>query len=356
MTTLMACYQTEFSSSAGWSYEPGEGQSGNGQISDGVLRATGGCWWSPPIELEPLQVFQVDLRVEAPQQLWWAAKHFDAEGEPVIADHYADITPETSGDYRSFFRVPERAATTKLLFHAKADTSWQLHELSVQPATHQALTDWWDELLASFPPLAVEPAEDRWELLPRTHAAFASGDALRVVMLGDSIINDIGNSVFELPLKAAQGVDWQVIASVRGSTGCGYYVNNLDAFVHAYDPDLVIIGGRSQTADIADIETVVNRLAPRYDVLLMSAGWAAAKDGIIRWQSSLPPQPGEYGDHLQSIATRQGVALFDLEGILQAYANKHDFDCRQTLRDPVHCNDLGRAFYGTVLTTWFGQP
>jgi len=72
---------------------------------------------------------------------------------------------------------------------------------------------------------------------------------LRIVLLGDSIIGDIGASKFELLLQRMYpGCKIDKSVSSRGSTGCWWYKdeNRVQEYVLRHHPDLLIIGGHQR--------------------------------------------------------------------------------------------------------------
>ena len=99
---------------------------------------------------------------------------------------------------------------------------------------------WCDEVYARLPPLLTQEAAPRGAghgtdlsdsstatlatLPPKTRAALEDGTPWRILLLGDSIVQDTFHSQFHALVKRAypkSEVTWLV--SVRGSTGCWYY-------------------------------------------------------------------------------------------------------------------------------------
>ena len=86
---------------------------------------------------------------------------------------------------------------------------------------------------------------NRWNNLPRTKRRLVEGGTLRMVMLGDSIVNDTSRSCWNLLLeKSFAKCKVEKITSVRGSTGCWWYKEpgRVQKYVLDHEPDLVIIG------------------------------------------------------------------------------------------------------------------
>ena len=55
-----------------------------------------------------------------------------------------------------------------------------------------------DTLLLQLEPLDYTPPKTRWQWVPKTIARLRDGGTLRIVMLGDSIVNNIQSSGFNL--------------------------------------------------------------------------------------------------------------------------------------------------------------
>src|SRR4051812_20165671 len=59
-----------------------------------------------------------------------------------------------------------------------------------------------EKAAAEVGPVRIDPSADRWANLPRTAEVLEGGGDLRVVMLGDSIVNDTSRSRWEDVLAA----------------------------------------------------------------------------------------------------------------------------------------------------------
>ena len=77
---------------------------------------------------------------------------------------------------------------------------------------------------SEMPPVCYTPPSDQWRNLPETKKLLTEGERLRVVMLGDSIVNDTSRSCWNLLLEQHYP-KCRIIktTSVRGSTGCWWY-------------------------------------------------------------------------------------------------------------------------------------
>jgi hypothetical protein len=81
-----------------------------------------------------------------------------------------------------------------------------------------------EKIYTEMPPVEYKPPSDHLNHLPKTRERLTEGGTLRVVMLGDSIVNDTSRSCWNLLLERDYpNCRIEKITSVRGSTGCWWY-------------------------------------------------------------------------------------------------------------------------------------
>ena len=127
--------------------------------------------------------------------------------------------------------------------------------VKIETATWEDAAEYADRIygeVAAKAPLDFAPEGDWTVLLPRTMDALKTGKPWRVVMLGDSIIQDTFHSQFHALVKREfpkSDVEW--ILSMRGGTGCWHYclAENFYPYVVDHKPDLLVIGGISNWAE-----------------------------------------------------------------------------------------------------------
>ena len=127
----------------------------------------------------------------------------------------------------------------------------EVSNVKIETATWEDAAEYADRIygeIAAKAPLDFAPEGDWTALLPRTMDALKTGKPWRIVMLGDSIIQDTFHSQFHALVKRefpASNVEW--ILSMRGGTGCWHYIlaENFYPYVVDHKPDLLIIGGIS---------------------------------------------------------------------------------------------------------------
>ncbi|MGB3776875.1 MAG: SGNH/GDSL hydrolase family protein, partial [Tunicatimonas sp.] len=227
----------------------------------------------------------------------------------------------------------------------------------------------------SVPPLRYDPPANRWQHLPRTMDALRSGQKVRVVMLGNSIINDTGNSGWEVPVEAQYpGANLEVITSVRGSTGCTYYQhhNRVDTFVVQYQPDLLMIGGISNHNDTAAIRSVIRQVRQRMDsgpdgprpdgprldgsvpeIMVLSGPLGRDGDPRTNPDFSVVPQGDDFRLQLAQLCAEEGVEYFDMKSAWGAYLTQSNASYDYYLRDPLHANARGRQVLARMLVAYF---
>lgn len=212
-----------------------------------------------------------------------------------------------------------------------------------------------EKVYREMPSLAYSPPAGRWKHLPRTRQRIAGGESLRVVMLGDSIINDLSRSCWDLVLeKRVAGLEIEKITSVRGSTGCWWYRKGLrvETFVLDWDPDLVIIGGISHREDIESIRQVVGRIqrSSKAEVLLMTGAFGTIDPNDDEaWQRIVERDADDYGMRLKALAAELEVGFLDLRKPWAKYIRSSEASVDDFHRDAVHANPKGEQVIGRIL-------
>ena len=133
--------------------------------------------------------------------------------------------------------------------------SLEVSNVRIETATWEDAANYADRIygeVAAKAPHDFAPEGDWTRLIPRTMDALKTGKHWRVVMLGDSIMQDTFHSQFHALVKREfprSSVEW--IISMRGGTGCWHYclAENFYPYVVDHRPDLLIIGGISNWAE-----------------------------------------------------------------------------------------------------------
>ncbi len=317
---------------------------------------------SPAFSVTPFRYYRVEMTVQAQEKTLWAMTFYDRNESLLLADFYSSFNPSANLQPQVFY-VQAKANATRAEFWLQpgADQTTYLRQVRVTPAQgSEEILRWQDSIYRSVPPVRYEPPANRWEHLPRTMNALRTGKQLRVVMLGNSIINDTGNSGWELPVEAQYpGADLEVITSVRGSTGCTYYQhhNRVDTFVVQYQPDLLMIGGISNHNDTAALRSVIRqvrqRMGPAPEIMVMSG--PLGRDGDPRTNPDFPvvPQSDDFRLQLTQLCAEEGVEYFDMKSAWGAYLVQSNAAYDYYLRDPLHANARGRQVLARMLSAYF---
>jgi lysophospholipase L1-like esterase len=213
-----------------------------------------------------------------------------------------------------------------------------------------------DSCYAEIAPIQYHPTRDRWRDLRRTGEILKHGGALRVVMLGDSIVNDTSRSSWQLVLqRSLPKATIDVTTSVRGSTGCWWYKEpgRVKRYVLDHNPDLVIIGGISQRDDIDSIREVMHqiRAASKPEFLLMTGAFGTVDPRSPDWTER--PAADSYRAKLKDLAKVEHAAYLDMEAIWGRYIRDSGKELDWFKRDVVHANARGEQIVGRILVAFF---
>ncbi|MBN1417545.1 MAG: C69 family dipeptidase [Planctomycetes bacterium] len=216
-----------------------------------------------------------------------------------------------------------------------------------------------DRIYGDMKPVRYTPPSDRWVLLPRTRKRLAEGGTLRIVMLGDSIINDTSRSSWTLLLdRAYPSCRVEAVTSVRGSTGCWWYkeTGRVEKYVLDHEPDLVLIGGISQRDDVDSIREVIRqiRAASPAEFLLMTGpfGRVDPRDDA-QWSYDIDPGAGDYRARLLRLAGDEKCAFLDMFALWGLYVRESGQDLETFKRDVVHADERGEQILGRILEHHF---
>jgi hypothetical protein len=217
-----------------------------------------------------------------------------------------------------------------------------------------------DAIYRAMEPVQYAPPPSRWQFIPKTIERLQSGGTLRVVMLGDSIVNDTGSSQYELRLERMYPKCKVVkIRSVRGSTGCWWYKEEgrVGEWVLKHEPDLLMIGGISQRDDTESIRSVIHQVRsarPQVEVMLMSPVFGTYDPRADKqWAYDADPQGDGYRSRLARLAAEERTELVNMTGPWGEYIRRSDKARGWFMRDPVHANDRGFQILGRILEKYF---
>lgn len=212
---------------------------------------------------------------------------------------------------------------------------------------------------AEMPPgKSTSPAGDR-AFLQRTRRLLREGGDLRLLALGDSIVNDTMRSGWVGLLQAAHPqTRIEATVYVRGGGGCQHFraEGRIQRYVLPRRPDLVLIGGISQR-DIVDIREVIHQLRqglPEVEILLFTGAFGTvdprdpAALARVRYSGT-----GAYGRALQALALEEHCAYLDLTTPWAEYLRSSGLHPHRFYRDRVHANEYGEQILARIMLAFW---
>lgn len=332
-------------SSIHWEFIPSENKEEmTYNPAEGYYPDKGGKLFCPKISpAKEFRYYSLSFEAECSEDCHWAVIFYDINGEAIVSDIYASIYTDQN-IYKVVVYSRENAVSLQPFF--QSINGVQISNLAVEEISDNEAAELCDELYATIPPLSYVPLKNRFKLLPKTLGAFKTGGELRVVMLGDSIVNDTFNSNFQVLIKRnypRSNIKW--ICSVRGSTGCWFYQEqeNFQEYVIDLKPDILIIGGISQNDDIAAIEKVVNMTRQQLDCEIALASAPFGKEEKIE-------QDNRFAQRERLLAEKMNIEFIDIRKEWIEYLQ----NCKKTMRffyrDVIHGNDRGKQIVGRILS------
>lgn len=353
--------------------EKAEALVGSGILNDGEF------WQSPGLDITPLHYFKVEVTTEGEGQpfvggyginvaaTWGRYPHEAAVGGELVADDWTAWDPDPEGNlvrriYFSRARVNALKSGVRLM-----GSGVKFSEVRVSHATNEEVLQWADELYQSeMVPLEWAPSEKADVICPKSAAVLAGGGRLRVVFLGDSIMNDSGNSTVDVLLQRAYpGSEVEVITAVGGGTGAGAWLNDdktewpkhdldLREAVTLTRPNLVLIGGISHGRTWAEVvPALIGKIRTYAAQEQISEPEILLLTGAFGEKTDMPA----YAEGLAAIASDTSCGFLDLRAISEAYfieAANGGMPREHFLRDRLHANHRGKQLMGRIFLRFFG--
>ncbi len=217
-----------------------------------------------------------------------------------------------------------------------------------------------DAMYSAMDPLRYTPPAGRWQRLPRTMQRLRKGGPLKIVLLGDSIMNQTCHSGFDLLLgRLYPKVKIEKVASVRGSTGCWWYKdeNRVEDYVLKHRPDLLMIGGISQRNDVDSIREVIRQVRAKQqpEILLITPAFGfEGSDFIKDWTYDVKADGKDYRARLLRLASEENCEFLDMTGPWWGYVQDSGKTYGWFRGDAVHANERGTQILARILEKYFG--
>jgi hypothetical protein len=200
-----------------------------------------------------------------------------------------------------------------------------------------------------------------WTHLQRTRRILREGGDLRLLALGDSIVNDTMRSGWVAKLQEAYPkARIEATVYVRGGGGCQHYKEEqrLARNVIPRRPDLVFIGGISQK-DIASIREVIRQLRaalPEVEILLATGTFGTADPRDPEALAKAPHSgTGAYGQALKYLAEEENCAYLDMTTPWAEYIRSSKLHPHLFYRDAVHANEYGEQILSRILLAFWAE-
>lgn len=356
---------------AAWELIDGVAVSGAGQIDVAERN-----WDSPRFAVEPFSYHVIRFDAAASEQASWGVFFEGEDGELMNFDIHDSIEP-TGGEWREEYtvvRVHANARRLFLRFH-KNPAGLRLRDFRIAAVSRDEARLHADAIASLSPFVRYAPPRDRWQYLPRTERRLMQGGPLRIVMLGDSICNDISNGLFELHLTDAWPASHiEVVDSVRGSGGCPWYQheNRVEEYALRHAPDLIVIAGISHGNDPEAIRSVVRQIRAHSASEILVLNGVGAQHEVLHenafryadmGQRQNPDNPAElrqriaetvraneaFPHRLRTMCDQEEVAFLDIRSAWDAYIQASWRPQAWFMRDSVHANRHGKQVAARLL-------
>jgi lysophospholipase L1-like esterase len=217
------------------------------------------------------------------------------------------------------------------------------------------------KIQAEMPKGEFTPPKPDWSHLPRTRRILTEGGELRLLAMGDSIVNDTMRSAWVAKLSEAYPkADIRAWVYVRGGGACRHYKeeNRIAKHVVPRKPNLVLIGGISQGGEIDNIRTVIRQLRaalPDVEILLATGVFGSPADPREPEELAKAPYSGsgDYGLKLKKLAAQEQCAYLDMTTPWAQYIRSSNVHPHRFYRDPVHANEYGEQILSKILLSFF---
>lgn len=316
------------------------------------LRLTDGRIFTPLFTVKPGQYYRLTVSVTGDGRPMWSVFFRDSYGYYLSGDHYGGLDATAAWTtQRVIFSTKFPGVSACLLLTSGGPETLRVDDLrleTITPADADAETA---ALAKTMPAILPPAAQDAETLLPHIRAKLRKGGALRAVVLGDSIGNDLSNSPLDVLLQRAYPkASVELRFTGRGSTGYDIFRRSVDYTVVKYKPDLVVLLAitNRRDSDLTDnLQSIIDEIRhdlPETDILLVTPH-------VDEFSPNQLPGSAQR-ETLRALATKNRLALVDLLAAWQAYLKSVEKPQEWLLRDVVHMNERGRLVTATAVAAW----
>lgn len=330
-----------------------------GAGKDYYLLLNKGCMQTPSFPVTPLNYYKLSYSTKATGNGYWGGIFFDDKGQEIAADIYDTVFPSDDWQQQEVCVRARINAKTMCIRFQTIDTPMSIDNITIDPIDNAGVLQWMQVYAAQLPPVTFTPEANRWQYLPRTMKTLQDGGKLRIVMLGDSIINDTSNSLYEAKLRQMYPkAQIEIINSVRGGTGCAFYKDNdqVTPYVLDYKPDLLIIGGISN-GPVEGIRSVIKQVRAKSnpEILVMTFSICPTDAKHLADNKEHPRLPGTdpYAAEMLKMAAEEKVEFFDIHQAWDTYIANSPKPEEWFKRDGIHGNSRAKQVVGQFMARYF---
>jgi lysophospholipase L1-like esterase len=311
-------------------------------------------WESPPFAVQNQQYYRVTFWAKTSQPSYWAIFFYDRYGALIEGDRYSLLQP--SRDWRQqefYFQTKFPGETASIAFQPLTKEPLYIDDVSIVPATRADARQWADRIYATIPAIAFRATKHENQLLPKTIEKLKHGKPLKIVVLGDSIANDLSNSFLDVLLegefpKSAINIEF----TGKGSTSWLKLQHQVQQRVIAHQPDLVICEAISNDPKylvdpLLRIIDQTKEFSNNTEFLLVTPhlqNWSENRENGLLHRNAL----------LQ-VGKEKNIAVVDLMADWESYLTENHWQADSLLRDSLHMNEFGRQLSARVLVNYFVQ-
>lgn len=309
-------------------------------------------WESPPFAVQNQQYYRVTFWAKTAQPSYWAIFFYNQYGALIEGDRYSIVEPAQEWTQQEFyFQTKFPGETASIAFQPLTNESLYIDDVSIMPTTRADARQWADRIYGTMPAIAFRETNNDNQLLPKTIEKLKHGKPLKILLLGDSIANDLSNSFLDVLLerefpKSAITVDF----TGKGNTSWLKLQHQVQQRVIAHQPDFVIFEAISNDPKyLADpLSRIIDRTrksSSNTEFLLVTPhlrNWSENRENGLLHRNAL----------LQ-VGKEKNVAVVDLMADWESYLTKNNWQVDSLLRDSLHMNEFGRQLSARVIVDYF---
>jgi hypothetical protein len=326
-------------------------------------------WQTPLLSVRPLAYYRLRFHAHAVAGGSYAFSFYDVRGNMLASDEYNPFESSATWARREVFtQAREEAAAMRVSFIAGSGEV-RLGAVQVTETTVDEVLAWSDRLYAKLPPVQVGTVRGQFRHLAGPIRLLRRGGTLRLLVLGDSIANDLSNSQFHLLIdRLYPGSTVTLLRSVRAATGCTYYRRHVRRYVTDKAPDLVVIAGISHRCDAEAVRHVVEQTRQQMDrpvAFLVLTGAIKVPGPVVlrsfrrrgvsdeeRRRRAAEAERVFYAE-LAAVRDELGIATLDMRNVWESYVAGRGRPRSWYQRDPIHANARGKQILGRIVARCF---